>query len=452
MSLQSIIFSSRTVLSDLSTLLGSSEGTTLADGNSACTDQSTGADHQAGSSPSLQNIPRIWSLLFEKTEPTPTLPLGPLRLVPGKLIYFKASHFELIRSKDSTDSPRVGEGACYIVEKRRLSALHGGSVIAVKTPKLRGSASSNLAASLVLRELQILTHPPLQANDNIASIIGYYSSQVIDDSSLGLNLVTDLASHGTLGDYLRRPLIEGRRPHALTTKLGLLHDVASGLEALHACGIVQGDVKTENVLVFDAKDDKYGQVTAKLSDFGHAITFHKDKLDEKKLYLGTLVLNAPEARHRDAVAARNLWRCDVFSYGLVIWETIIDGARYFSAVDDPALQSGVTDWLDSLPQDEMLRLATTSLNQIYGSLERPLLDTTERILKASLRDDSSNRKEVKDITRILRRQTFLAAIARCVLRLSRACRTSRTNFNCKCSICRQSYSGPTICIRWGSLP
>ena len=175
MSLQSIIFSSRTVLSDLSTLLGSSVEATLADGNSACADQSTGADHQAGSSP-LQDIPRIWSLLFEKTEPTPTLPLGPLRLVPGKLIYFKASHFELIRSGDSTDSPRVGEGACYIVEKRRLSALHGGSVIAVKTPKLRRLASSDLVASLVLRELQILTHPPLQANENIASIIGYYSS------------------------------------------------------------------------------------------------------------------------------------------------------------------------------------------------------------------------------------------------------------------------------------
>lgn len=447
MSLQSLVFSSRTVLSDLSSLLDPSEGATLADGDATPASQRSAADHHVkltGESSSVPDVSHIWSLLFAKTEPSPALPLALSPVVPGKLTHFKASHFELIPGGDLTASPKIGEGACYLVEKRRLSAIHGGKVIALKTPKLRPSTQSKHVASTVLRELKILTHPPLQANHNIASIIGYCPSQASDYSSLGLSLVTELANHGTLSDYLARPLVEGRSPHALTTKLGLLHDVASGLEALHACGLVQGDVKTENVLVFDSRHDKYGEVTAKLSDFGHAIPFHKDKPDEKKLYLGTLVLNAPEARHKNAVAAQNLWRCDVFSYGLVVWETIIDGARYLSTVGESGIQyGGVMDWLESLPQDEMLRFAIAAANQSYGSSAPPLLNTIQRVLKASLRDDSSARREMKEITGILRQQNFLAATARYAPRISRGHRISCTNFLHQCSVCGQGYPTPT---------
>jgi len=117
-----------------------------------------------------------------------------------------------------------------------------------------------------------------------------------------LSLVAELAVHGTLREYLARPLHQDESPHPLMSKLGLLHDVASGLEALHACGIVQGNVKTENVLVFAAKGVEGGEgseVVAKLSDFGHAIFLEKGLRGEPRHYLVTAVLNGPETRRQN---------------------------------------------------------------------------------------------------------------------------------------------------------
>lgn len=297
------------------------------------------------------------------------------------------------------------------MEKRTLSSVHGSIVVAVKTPKIRGLTPSRHVASLILRELQVLTHAPLQAHHNIASIIGYLP-HLDGGSSLGVSLVVDLASHGTLREYLARPLTRDESPHSLTTKLSLLHDVASGLEALHACRVVQGDVKTENVLVFDAKGGRPGEVVAKLSDFGHAILLDHGRPDEPKQYLGTAVLNSPEARERNSLTVADLCGCDVFSYGVVVWETVLDGARYLSACAAPREREGVIDWLKALPQDELLRLALKSIDHAYSCAEPPLFDVLQLLVKASLRDNRSKRRLIGDIVKTFRRLAFLAGISR----------------------------------------
>lgn len=74
----------------------------------------------------------------------------------------------------------------------------------------------------------------------------------------------EYADQGTLVDYFDH---EPDLP--FSTRKMLCADVANGLLALHCCGIVHGDLKLENVLVFSVDEDF--PVRAKLSDFGAAL-------------------------------------------------------------------------------------------------------------------------------------------------------------------------------------
>jgi serine/threonine protein kinase len=74
---------------------------------------------------------------------------------------------------------------------------------------------------------------------------------------------------------------------------------------------------------------------AKLSDFGSSVVLQKELGEET--YWGTHIYNAPEviglveSQSGTRIPARMMWSCDVFSYGLLIWEILIDGRCYLDA-------------------------------------------------------------------------------------------------------------------------
>lgn len=131
------------------------------------------------------------------------------------------------------------------------------------------------------------------------------------------------------------------------------HDIVRGLSGLHACGIVHGDVKLKNTLVFCYGDD----VIAKLSDFGNSIC------DDTSHYVGTAIYNAPELRRKGirSVRSKSDWyKCDIFSYGLSVWEIFLNGKTF---VDAAFLDSPVP-WLNGLPKDALLLMALQTLGAI----------------------------------------------------------------------------------------
>ena len=357
------------------------------------------------STPGSSSSYGIWSFLFSITEPQPIVPLSSSLTVPGKLFHFKSSHFEA-----SEKETRLGEGACYLVDKRNLSSVQGGFAVAVKTPKL--TSNSPHTEFLILRELQVLTHPPIHLHQNIASILGY-STDIFDPKSQALTLVTELADHGTLKDFLTQSQYEGKEARTFKTKTSLLHDVASGLEALHDFAIVQGDVKIENVLIFSASSEQSGLI-AKLSDFGYAIPVDWDKRGEGQIerYKGTTILNAPEVRRRTDISSKDFWKCDVFSYALLVWETIADGSRFYETCTTLKNQVDVLEWLSGLPEDELLRLALEFLQRSIKDLEPSLMNILQRVLKSSLRDNPAKRNLMADIAKKFRRQTNFAMVKR----------------------------------------
>ncbi len=125
------------------------------------------------------------------------------------------------------------------------------------------------------------------------------------------------------------------RSKSFSTDIGFIADIADGLSALHRCGVVHGDLKPQNVLLFDDPETKGGLV-AKVADFGFSnIEFLKESIrGESERW------KAPERIHgcpeQIMIAMQELdvpgCASDVYSFGLVAIFVALDG------VDSLAIQ------------------------------------------------------------------------------------------------------------------
>ncbi|OAQ97462.1 hypothetical protein LLEC1_03548 [Akanthomyces lecanii] len=227
-----------------------------------------------------------------------------------------------------SDRELIGEGETYLVER---CVTRDKDVLAVKHVKVSDESNSKLfqrRLKSVLLELKIMRHPPLKAHPNIASILGYGWN-----TKAGVIMpfvVVEHAAHGTFRQFVK----QGQRLDYIETLLG---DVASGLSALHTCRIVHGDVKLDNVIIFPSRD-RPAKAIAKLTDFGHAIVLNDASQDEHKselVYAGTSIYNAPEVENQAncPISRDYLIRCDVWAFGLLIWEACIMGEDYLAYVE-----------------------------------------------------------------------------------------------------------------------
>ena len=130
-------------------------------------------------------------------------------------------------------------------------------------------------------------------------------------------MVLEYAEHGSLA------VLQEKEDLPAQVRLSLCLDVAQGLDILHRCGIIHGDIKGENVLVFSNPQKKY---VAKLADFGFSVV---GEVAADAVHLaGTRPWKAPETI--GPVRKNHLKLTDVYSYGLFVWRTAIDGMNPFS--------------------------------------------------------------------------------------------------------------------------
>jgi serine/threonine protein kinase len=169
-------------------------------------------------------------------------------------------------------------------------------------------------------ELKILTHEPLLRHDNIVKILSIQWTRLdpVLPSWMPI-LLLERADHGSLTHYLAAKKI------GPDSKLQLSLEIGQGLQALHASGIVHGDVKLDNVLIFDLGN---GEVRAKLSDFGCSLLMSADKNEVVIPTTGTPPWTAPELNRR--VATDWLPNLDVYSYGLLVWRIFLGGISPFA--------------------------------------------------------------------------------------------------------------------------
>jgi hypothetical protein len=137
-----------------------------------------------------------------------------------------------------------------------------------------------------------------------------------------LGLVLELVEGGSLGALLHER--KERLPESAT--LQILHDVARGLECVHAHKQVHLDVKSDNVLLT-------AQRRAKLSDFGSS-------KEMRNTYRDTMVRVtrqwcAPEAiQDPPQITAA----CDVWSFGMLMYEMLTGNIPYHDVAEVKLLQ------------------------------------------------------------------------------------------------------------------
>lgn len=181
-------------------------------------------------------------------------------------------------------------------------------------PRDRGAMHS------VMREFFALVHAPLLRHPNIVTLLGLgWGSNPYQPQYTLPTIVLEYADCGTLADL----------QHAvdLTAKeqLSICADVAAGLDVLHRCDIVHGDVKSENVLIFSHPDKVY---LAKLGDFGFSRA--GDTGSAAVRLGGTRPWMAPEVLK--PIPKEDLHLTDVYSYGLLVWRVAANNANPFALV------------------------------------------------------------------------------------------------------------------------
>jgi serine/threonine protein kinase len=168
----------------------------------------------------------------------------------------------------------------------------------------------------VLTEFHALLHPSLFKHPNVVDLldIAWGSNPFNHDQRLP-SLVLEYADQGTLLDAVRRGDMSS------TEKRVLCHDTAAGLQALHDVGLIHGDVKADNVLLFSGKDRR----VAKLADFGFSLV---EGFESDTIWLGgTRPWQAPEVQR--AVPITEAKHTDTYSFGLLVWYLTLDGRDPF---------------------------------------------------------------------------------------------------------------------------
>jgi serine/threonine protein kinase len=248
--------------------------------------------------------------------------LGDLALLVNDLNY----HTDLLNiyahSGDfgSLVSQPVGQGTFFQV--RKVDGIDKQMVAKVPRTDLIGNdrtANSATTLASIKSELETLCHEPVRRHPNVVDILGLGWARLESTTDLAIPvLFLEFATYGTLAQYLETKLGPEKR-------LGIASDVTKGLQVLHACGIIHGDLKLENVLVFQ---DGNGSAIAKLADFGSSYPLKDRDFPPKGR---SPLWAAPEWDRR--IEPDELHKTDIYSLGLLIWRLCLEGANPFYGMD-----------------------------------------------------------------------------------------------------------------------
>jgi serine/threonine protein kinase len=293
------------------------------------------------SSPSLSSPSRI-----EREQPISTF-LSILSLLcrlvnEGEENEFLTFTWALRDADFTSQRPIIGVGHHFVAyespvtSQDRARRISGAETYCLKIPNLSSGSDHKELYHTILQGLRVLCHPSISKHENIIRLLGFEFIEDYDDYKVAWPvLAMEYAAHGTLTDFLQNGV--GLAPDIFRM---LLLDAAVGIDMLHRCNIIHGDVKSENVLICHHQTRKY---VAKVCDFGLAVI--NPASDAKcRLPGGTWPWTAPEGREQ--LTVDGLRGTDIFSFGLMVWRVIVNIPNPFELLKPQMIRGFETSSLE----------------------------------------------------------------------------------------------------------
>lgn len=223
----------------------------------------------------------------------------------------------------------LGKGSVFVAYKREIQQRVPSHTqighydtkrtsVVFKRPKALFEASglSQLPEEVrgFLMETRILSHRPLYWHPNIITLMGisWYLDLLSRRPAVQPQLVLEVAEQ-SLDEFL-----QSSADIPFQTRVRISLNITNGLSAVHACGIIHGDIKPANVLLCKSSTGPTTTFIAKLADFSHS--WVADGVPRRRL-VGSPKYRAPEIVRRDLIA--DFRPADVFSLGATLWRVLV---------------------------------------------------------------------------------------------------------------------------------
>ena len=219
----------------------------------------------------------------------------------------------------------IGEGGMGVVWEAEQTGLGRRVALKIVRPSLASEPEFRSRFETEARSAASLDHP------NVVTV--YDSGEIEGHLFMSMALVD--------GPSLRE-LIDAEGNLSPARAAGIAVDVAAGLGAAHASGLVHRDVKPSNILL------SLSQGKAVIADFGIAKVRDATRATSTGQVLGTLNYMAPEQMQVGTVDER----ADIYSLGAVLYEMLAGTPPYaretapatmFAHVSDPIPKASATN-------------------------------------------------------------------------------------------------------------
>ncbi|RDA83885.1 hypothetical protein CP532_3370 [Ophiocordyceps camponoti-leonardi (nom. inval.)] len=222
-------------------------------------------------------------------------------------VSLRGGSFDVRKVKSSSFPIRLADdllrGRDFVVVKHPRPSSHG-----IDCPEV---------FSEIAMELQVLRHPPIRSHANVIDLVAvmYHDAGDAEEPVILPALVLEYAAFGSLKTFQ-----EEGHGHSFEEKIDIALDTARGIEALHACGIVHGDVKASNMLVCEHPTRKF---IVKVSDFGFSLVTSDSQL------LGHTEVYCPPESYHGQLDPEQAKKLDVYCYGLLLHSVLKEGTAYY---------------------------------------------------------------------------------------------------------------------------